>query len=342
MSTPENTNQTSLGAESADRTSDELPDTNPDIAPDRPTETNETIEANSENKRRPPVPLTSDFVFKYVFGAKNSTGILRSLLSAVQEDAGYPAVATVQITNPFNQKDYADDKLSVVDVKATDVTGATYSMEAQATYHAAFDSRALYYWARSYGNQLSESEIYSRLQPVVGINVLDFRLFPESSSAPMHTAFRAYCREAPQLAPLGDFIIHFIELPQFDHRDRMPSTGFGTWMYYIKYRGEEGVMDRPIMKTILEETSEIREAEKRYKEFVADAELRDRLEARDKARRTHLQLLHDAEKKGKAEGVEEGRAEERRETARKLKARDMSIAEIVQITALTEEEVRAL
>ena len=47
---------------------------------------------------RQPVPLTSDFVFKYVFGA-TSTEILRSLLSAVQEDAGYPAVATVQIVS---------------------------------------------------------------------------------------------------------------------------------------------------------------------------------------------------------------------------------------------------
>ena len=96
-----------------------------------------------------PVPLTSDFVFKYVFGAAQSTEILRSLLSAVQEDAGYPAVATVQITNPFNQKDHSEDKLSVVDVKATDVTGATYTMEAQATWHAAFSSRALYYWVEA-------------------------------------------------------------------------------------------------------------------------------------------------------------------------------------------------
>ena len=64
-------------------------------------------------------------------------------------------------------------------------------------------------------------------------------------------------------------------------------------------------MEDPIMKAILEDTPEIREAEKRYQEFTADAELRDRLEARDKFRRTHLQLLHDAEVKGKA-GIEAG------------------------------------
>jgi predicted transposase/invertase (TIGR01784 family) len=128
-------------------------------------------------------------------------------------------------------------------------------------------------------------------------------------------------------------------------------------MYYIKYRGKEDAMEGPIMKAILEDTSEIREAEKRLpgsflassaavrpsnQEFTADAELRDRLEARDKFRRTHLQLLHDAEQKGKAEGLEEGRIENSRETARKLKARDMPIAEIAAVTDLLEDEIREL
>ncbi len=35
-----------------------------------------------------PIRLTSDFVFKYVFGSETSTNILRSFLTAVQTDAG--------------------------------------------------------------------------------------------------------------------------------------------------------------------------------------------------------------------------------------------------------------
>ena len=59
-------------------------------------------------------------------------------------------------------------------MKATDVTGATYTIEAQATYHMAFASRALYYWAQAYGSQLMDGEIYTRLQPVVGgVDALD-------------------------------------------------------------------------------------------------------------------------------------------------------------------------
>jgi predicted transposase/invertase (TIGR01784 family) len=100
-------------------------------------------------------------------------------------------------------------------------------------------------------------------------------------------------------------------------------------------------MDDPIMKAILEDTAEIREAEKRYQEFTADAELRDRLEARDKYRRTHLQLLHDAEVKGKAEGIEEER-EKLRETVRKMKDDGLAIADIARYTGLPEDEIQTL
>jgi predicted transposase/invertase (TIGR01784 family) len=178
---------------------------------------------------------------------------------------------------------------------------------------------------------------------------MDFRLFPESTAAPLHTSFRACCPEAPQLSPLTDFIIHFIELPQFNQTN-LPSTAFGRWMYYIKYRGKEGAMEDPIMKEILEDTSEIREAERRYQGFIADAELRDRLEARDKFRRTHLQLLHDAEERGfergLAQGIEKGleqvRNEKRREMARKMKRDGMAATDIARYTDLPEEEIREL
>ena len=68
----------------------------------------------------------------------------------------------------------------------------------------------------------AESEIYSQLQPVIGANVMDFRLFAESAAAPLHTSFPACCPEAPQLTPSTDFIIHFIELPRFIHRYGIP------------------------------------------------------------------------------------------------------------------------
>ena len=112
-------------------------------------------------------------------------------------------------------------------------------------------------------------------------------------------------------------------------------------MYYIKYRAEEGVMEKPSKKAILEDTPEVRAAEERYQRFAADAKLRDRMMAQDKYRRTQLQLLYDAEQKGLKQGREEEKAK-RRETALKLKAKGMPPEEIAEIIDLPLEEIQGL
>ncbi|MDA3949063.1 MAG: Rpn family recombination-promoting nuclease/putative transposase [Spirochaeta sp.] len=303
---------------------------------------------------RQTVPLTSDLVFKYVFGGEHSTRYLRSLLSAIQEDAGYPAVASVRIANPFNPKDADDGKFSVVDVRATDVNGTTFTIEAQSANHRAFGSRALYYWAKTYGGQLREGDFYTKLNSVVGINLLDFRLFPEASGAPLHTTFVPSCVQKPALPPLPDMVLHFLELPQYTQHKAKTSTALERWLYFIINRGRPDAMEDPVMKQILEESPEIAEAGRRYQEFIADEQLRSRLDARDKFVRTQAQLMHDAEQKGLEQGlekgleqgleqgIEKGRDEERRETARRLKAKDMSIAEIAAVTDLPEGEIQEL
>jgi predicted transposase/invertase (TIGR01784 family) len=295
------------------------------------------METHKNTHDRPAVPLTSDLVFKYVFGGEHSTRYLRSLLSAIQEDAGYPAIAAVEIANPFNLQDTADGKLSVVDVRARDVNGVTFTVEAQSTNHRAFGSRVLYYWAKTYSAQLHEGDFYTTLKPVVGMNLLDFRLFPEEVGAPLHTTFVPSCVQKPTLPPLPDMVLHFLELPEYEQHNDPTSTALERWLYFIVNRGRRDAMEDPVMKRILEESPDIAEAERRYQEFVADEQLRSRLDARDKFVRTQAQLLHDAEEKGREE-----EREKRRETARRLKAKDMPIAEIAAVTDLPEDEIREL
>ena len=93
-------------------------------------------------------------------------------------------------------------------------------------------------------------------------------------------------------------------------------------------------MEDPIMKEILETSPEIAEADKRYQEFIADEQLRSRMDARDKFIRTNAQLMHEAEEKGREETL--------RATARKMKERKFSEDEIRAITGLSIEDVRGL
>ena len=55
-----------------------------------------------------------DFVFKRIFGAQDNQDVLISFLNAVFEDAGQPLIASVEILNPFLEKDALSDKMSVL------------------------------------------------------------------------------------------------------------------------------------------------------------------------------------------------------------------------------------
>jgi predicted transposase/invertase (TIGR01784 family) len=97
-------------------------------------------------------------------------------------------------------------------------------------------------------------------------------------------------------------------------------------------------MEDAIMKRILTESADITAAEKRYQKFIADEQLRSRMDARDKFIRTNAQLLHDA----REEGLEEGRKETMLETARGMKNKGIPLETIAEITGFSAEEVAGL
>jgi predicted transposase/invertase (TIGR01784 family) len=101
-------------------------------------------------------------------------------------------------------------------------------------------------------------------------------------------------------------------------------------------------MEDAIMKRILTESADIAAAEKRYQKFVADEQLRSRMDARDKFIRTNAQLLHDAREEGLEAGREEGRKETMLETARGMKNKGISVETIAEITGFSAEEVAGL
>ncbi len=104
------------------------------------------------------IPLVADVVFHYVLGSEESEQGLRSFLSAVQTDSGFAPLAEVEITNPFSLRRFEIDKQSIIDVKAKDEAGRRYTIEVQVRAQPAFAERALYYWAKSYGDQLHKAE----------------------------------------------------------------------------------------------------------------------------------------------------------------------------------------
>lgn len=128
---------------------------------------------------RHPIDPTVDCVFKALLGSEENRNLLVHFLNAILGGELPQPVVAVDILNPFNEREFLGDKLSVVDVKARDDRQRQYQMEVQLLIHRDLPARMLYTWADLYSKQLKEGQSYARLMPTFSIWLLGAVLLPD-------------------------------------------------------------------------------------------------------------------------------------------------------------------
>ena len=118
-----------------------------------------------------------DIAFKKIFGVEENKDLLISLINSIVSNDDQ--VADVTLLNPYNPKNFKQDKLSILDIKAKGADGKRFNIEIQISDEADYDKRALYYWAKLYTEQLRVSQGYSSLSKAIGIHILNFTSIPE-------------------------------------------------------------------------------------------------------------------------------------------------------------------
>ena len=121
---------------------------------------------------RHPIDPKVDCVFKALLGAESNRDLLIHFLNAILGAELPRPITAVEIQNPYNEKEFLDDKLTVVDVKARDATGQLYQVEVQLLNHRDLPARILYGWADLYSAQIKEGESYRKLRPTYAIWLL--------------------------------------------------------------------------------------------------------------------------------------------------------------------------
>jgi predicted transposase/invertase (TIGR01784 family) len=101
-----------------------------------------------------PIDPKIDCVFKALLGADRNRGLLIHFLNAILADEWAVPIVEVEMINPYNEREFFDDKLSIVDVKARDPAGRTYQIEIQVLNIPDLPARILYGWADLYSAQL--------------------------------------------------------------------------------------------------------------------------------------------------------------------------------------------
>ncbi len=155
--------------------------------------------------------------FKKIFGSEENKDLLISFINSVvsKEDQ----VVDIELLNPYNSRNFAKDKISILDIKAKDTLGNYYNIEVQICDEGDYDKRALYYWSKLYSDQLGQGDRYEKLRKAIAIHVLNFTSIPD---APRYYNRFIIANEDTGKRHFGDLEIYTIELSKFSEKADEP------------------------------------------------------------------------------------------------------------------------
>jgi len=110
-----------------------------------------------------------DCVFKALLGKEENSNLLVHFLNAVLGTELSEPIVSVVIINPYNDKEFLDDKLTIVDVKANDQSGRIFQIEIQLAYYTDLPARMVYTWGDIYCKQLQSGSDFANLKPTYSI-----------------------------------------------------------------------------------------------------------------------------------------------------------------------------
>ena len=293
-----------------------------------------------------------DIVFKKLFGVEENKDLLISLINSIvsKEDQ----VVDVTILNPYNLKNFLQDKLSILDVKAKSVSGKLYNIEIQISDEADYDKRALYYWAELYTQQLKKSDDYSKLNKAIGIHILNFTSIPEVKK--YHNVFHLLEKD-DKFHFFKDIELHTIELKKFENNKTEQKlsedeevnlffskikTSLDRWVAFLTRCDllESSNFPSKIKDTNLQKAIDVLNV------MSFDEKEREAYENRLKWLRIEANSLLKAERKGMEKGMEKGikKGEKNKavEIARKLLDIGISSEQISSATGLPVPEIMEL
>lgn len=275
-----------------------------------------------------------DVVFHSLFRVGNEN-ITKAIISAVTKEK----INRIDLDNNRHILGrYPEEKLGILDLKATLDDGTICNVEIQLADNKDTAERFLYYWSRIYSSQLIKGDDYGKINKVIGIIIIDYEFNKTRKIEDLSTKWKIREVSKGEEIELTDvFELYIIELPKAKRiLEKDASNRLAQWMLFLNNPNEKEVAK------IMNENKEIKEAMNELEEMSKDKELRRVAELREKAIRDEKNGLRHAREDGLREGIKEGIEKTNREVAKKMKEKHIPIETIVEITKLTKEEIENL
>jgi predicted transposase/invertase (TIGR01784 family) len=245
---------------------------------------------------------TVDFAFKKIFGSPESADALIGLLNAIL--ALPRPITQVDVRNPFNYQEFAEDKLIVLDIRALDSTGRWLNIEMQVSIASGLLQRLAYYACSLYVDQLKSGKNYVSLQPAISICLLSAVLFHDTATA--HHRFRMCDPDQGKELP-NAVEVHTVELTKYTLGEDTigQASKIEQWAFFLLFADQ---YEPRRLRELLPEV-EFQEAITIVEQIACKTEDRTMYDQREKAERDHQWRLEGALNAGLEQGREQGRVQ---------------------------------
>ncbi|MDJ0842030.1 MAG: Rpn family recombination-promoting nuclease/putative transposase [Acidobacteriota bacterium] len=229
-------------------------------------------------------------------------------------------IKSVTIKNPIQNRNIADDKLSIADLLALDHLGRTIQIEIQLIVDVFLPARILFTWALNYTKSINKGTDYDQLQPTYSIWVLGGKMIDNTYA---HHNFALY-DEDRKVKLTDQLSIHTLELPKCPPKRKIES-GLDRWIYFFEHGREfdpgkpPEELQTPVMQKVFKVLQEISQEEKEYLIYRNRLDAQMQAGARQNYEKRLLESLETSKQQTEAE-KRKTKVERQRADAEKRKA----------------------
>ena len=286
------------------------------------------------------LPLTSDYVFKRIFGQEENKQALKDFLESILDEE----ILKIEIKNPEIPKNFYDSKYGVLDLKVTLNDKSIVDVEMQMKNEHNIEQRDTFYLASNYVNELKEGEPYTNCKKSIVINILNFMYYNRNE---YHSVARMIFEEPKEEEKvemgykeedryMTKYLeVHIIELPKFKIKNPKMHTKLEEWLWLFIGSDEK-------VSEASKKNKEIEKIRKKLASMSLSPEERNNYEYRLRAIRDEADAIEYKTKQAKEEGIKEGSERRTEEMVKEMLKNNFTIEQIQTITKLTKEEIERL
>ena len=289
------------------------------------------------------ISLLTDFGFKRIFGTAMNKDLLICFLNSLFN--GRQVVKDVSYLNPEHVGDVYTDRRAIFDVYCEGENGEKFIVEMQ-TY---FKDRALFYSTFPIREQAPKGNEWDfKLNHIYTVALLNFSMNEDAFDKEKIRHHVQLCDTATHKVFYDKLEYIYVEISKFNKPLEELDTLYEKWLYALKNLYK--LTQRPkelcdkVFDRLFEEAEIAKFTPQEMREYeTSKMAYRDIKNSVDTAKREGIEIgMAKGMEKGRAEGIEEGMSQRSLEIARKMLAKGMDEASIMDMTGLTAEEIKLL